>query len=130
MSDDIDSIEWSPSNNVGSNNILFGSKKEQIYKIYSLNNKFELLCELNLKKTYPNEKLNGILSYNFLPGSSVATVASNKMIIQQYNDSYNDVKSDQIHDFSNPITYFKTMEYMTSNYMVYTDDMEFFNAQQ
>ena len=134
LSDDIDCIEWSPSNFKHSNNILFGSKKEQIFKIYAVNhatgNKFEPIVEMNLKKNYPSEKLNGVISYSFLPNSSIATVASNKMIIQQYDDSYQDVKSDQIHTFNNNITHFKFMEYTTNNYMVYTDETESFNTQQ
>jgi len=137
LPDDIDSIEWSShDNNLSSNNILFGSKKEQVYKLCSLNDKFELLSEMNLKKNFPNEKVKDVISFNFLPGSNIATACSNKLIIQHYNDSFNEVKSDQIHEFSNPITHFKLLENGTNNYIVYTskyknDDKEyFFNTQQ
>jgi WD40 repeat protein len=116
----VDIIDWHSTQN----HLLAGSKRENLLKIFNVKeNELIFLMEVKIKDPNENfENSNKLIKSYFIPGNSVIAVCERKALIYHLDFNYSEVSLDQIIEFDNIITNFKTMtNNLNNHYFVYSD---------
>jgi WD40 repeat protein len=125
----VDILDWHSTQN----HLLAGSKRENLLKIFNVkDNELIFLMEVRIKDPNDNfENSNRLIKSYFIPGNSVIAVMERKAFIYHLDFNYSEVNLDQIIEFDNIITNFKTMtNNLNNHYFVYSDIKNNFTTRQ
>jgi WD40 repeat protein len=123
----VDIIDWHSTQN----HLLAGSKRENLLKIFNVKeNELNFLMEVKIKDPQDNfENSNKLIKSYFIPGNSVIAICERKAFIYHLDFNYSEVNLDQIIEFDNIITNFRSMtNNLNNHYFVYTDIKNNFTA--